>query len=140
MHRASWTNAAGRALLLLTSSGMLFSRVSADVSFGDDIPTSMEMGTKYTIDWTTDADNVKVTLISGSEAQNNIYHLYDIICGVWIVNDLSKACTSTKTSVDWTPGDDLPLGQYSLMANAADDSTAYSDKFSLAAAGSGVST
>ncbi|KAK7742196.1 hypothetical protein SLS62_010785 [Diatrype stigma] len=140
MHRGSWSNAAGRALLLLTSSSMLLSRVSADVSFEGDIPTSMEMGTKYTIQWTTDADNVQVTLISGSEAQNNIYHLYDIVCGVWIVNDLSKACTSSKGSIDWTPGDDLPLGQYSLMANAADGSTAYSDKFSLAAAGSGSGT
>ncbi|KAI1245688.1 hypothetical protein MGN70_012580 [Eutypa lata] len=119
---------------------MLFSRVSADVSFEGSIPTNVAMGTSYTIQWETDADSVRVTLVSGSESSNNIYHLYDVICDIWIVNDLSQACNSTDTSVDWTPVDDLPVGHYMLMANGADDSTAYSNQFNLAEAGSDSSS
>lgn len=139
MHRASWGNMAGRLLLLLSSSSMLFSRVNGDVSFDGSIPTNIEMGTSYTVEWSTDADSVRVTMVSGSEASDNIYYLYDIICDIWVVDNLSLACNSTDTSVDWTPADDLPVGHYMLMATAADASTAFSNQFNLAKAGSEVS-
>ncbi len=138
MYRAkSWRNAAGRALLI--SSSLFLSCVCAAVSFEGDIPSELDVGTSYDLQWTTDANNIKVTLVSGSKAGNNLYHLYDVVCGVWIVNDLSKACTSTDDSVDWTPGDDLPVGRYMLMANAADGSTAFSSEFDLVPAGGAVS-
>ncbi|RYP57119.1 hypothetical protein DL770_010755 [Monosporascus sp. CRB-9-2] len=110
-------------------------QVAADVSFEGDLPQELEMGTSYNIQWSTDARNVKVTMVSGSEASNNIYHLFDIICGVWVVNDLTKACTSTDNAVDWTPPGDLPVGHYMLMATAADGSTAFSRQFNLVKAG-----
>ncbi|RYP64440.1 hypothetical protein DL769_006672 [Monosporascus sp. CRB-8-3] len=110
-------------------------QVAADVSFEGDLPREVEMGTSYNIRWSTDALNVKVTMVSGSEASNNIYHLFDIICDVWIVDDLTKACTSTDNGVDWTPPGDLPVGHYMLMASAADGSTAFSRQFNLVMAG-----
>lgn len=133
MYRAScWTRAVGSVLL---SSLLLSMQVAADVSFEGDLPQELEMGTSYNIQWSTDARNVKVTMVSGSEASNNIYHLFDIICGVWIVNDLTRACTSTDNEVDWTPPGDLPVGHYMLMATAADGSTAFSRQFNLVRAG-----
>ena len=138
MYRATWLNATGR-LLLIAGTSMLLSPVAADVSFEGDIPSTLEMGSSYTIEWSTDADNVKITMVSGSESSNNIFHLYDVVCGVWIVNDMSKACTTTKDSLEWTPPDDLPIGHYMLMANAADDTEAFSSQFNLVEAGDGVS-
>ncbi|RYP07434.1 hypothetical protein DL764_002511 [Monosporascus ibericus] len=130
LYRASWTRAIGSVLLL-------FTQVAADVSFEGDLPRELEMGTSYNIRWSTDARNVKVTMVSGSEASNNIYHLFDIICDVWVVDDLTRACTSTDNAVDWTPPGDLPVGHYMLMATAADGSTAFSRQFNLVSAGDG---
>ncbi|RYP24645.1 hypothetical protein DL767_008570 [Monosporascus sp. MG133] len=132
MYRARWTRAVGSVLL---SSLLLFTQVAADVSFEGDLPRELEMGTSYNIRWSTDAPNVKVTMVSGSEASNNIYHLFDIICGVWVVDDLTNACTSTDNGVDWTPPGDLPVGHYMLMATAADGSSAFSRQFNLVQAG-----
>ncbi|RYO86155.1 hypothetical protein DL766_001957 [Monosporascus sp. MC13-8B] len=134
MYRASWNRAAGSVLL---SSLLLFIQVAADVSFEGDLPRELEMGTSYNVRWSTDAPNVKVTVVSGSEASNNIYHLFDIICDVWVVNDLTQACTTTYNGVDWTPPGDLPVGHYMLMASAADGSTAFSRQFNLVKAGDG---
>ena len=139
MYRSRWLDAAGRLLSIAGTATLLSSPASAEVQFEGSLPSELEMETSYTVRWSTDADNVKITMVSGSESGNNIYHLYDLVCNIWLVNNLSNACTTSETSLDWKPPDDLPIGHYMLMATAADDSDAFSNQFNLVEAGDAVS-
>ena len=139
MYRTRWLDAARRLLLIAGTTTLLSSVARAEVSFEGSLPTDLEMETSYTVRWSTDADNVKITMVSGSESSDNIYHLYDLVCNIWLVNNLSNACTTTETSLDWKPPDDLPIGHYMLMATAADDTTAFSNQFNLVEADDAVS-